>query len=343
MEQHKHPQLASNPLQLSVCVIGRNEGKHLPACAESLRKLDVLGISYETLFIDSASTDGSSDIAVKDFDNVLCLAPSTNLNAGAARHIGSLQARGDWILYMDGDMELAPEILTAIDDLIGSGRLDDGLCGFTENVYPDGGRDLIRFRGNREGANCRIFGGAVLLPRLKVLEAGNWSCALYAYEEAELYSRLLRLGVDVVWYDRRMVVHKTPRIPSWRKLFGYTIPYRSILGKKFYGVGQVTRLTLRNGNFFCFARLMPEAYLMLGSELIAIFIVPWLYWQAALVPAVVFGVNALRLALRSAISYTFWLPQLVFGVWRLHPDFRPTIEQVCGRYDLTEVTRNRVS
>lgn len=343
MAQHKQSQENSNAVRLTVCVIGRNEGHHLRACAESLCQLEALGISFETLFIDSASTDETSEIAAYNFDKVLCLAPSPHLNAGAARNVGTQHAMGDWVLYMDGDMELSPEVLTAVEDLISSGRLDEGLCGFTENVYPDGGRDLIRFRGNREGVNCHMFGGAVLLPRLKVLEAGNWSCALYAYEEAELYSRILRLGVNVVWCDRRLVIHKTPRIALGRKLIGYVLPYRSFLGKKFYGAGQVTRLTLRNGNFCDFARLKPQAYLMLASVLFAIFAVPWLQGWAALMPVAIFCVNALQLGVRGAISYTCWLSQMAFGFWKLHPDFRPTIESIRTRCELTEVSKGPVT
>lgn len=339
MKQKIVSQEATYTLQLSVCVIGRNEGRHLPACIASLRQLDALQINYETIFVDSASTDDSVVMAQRGFDKVLCLAPSALLNAGAARHVGTRHAKGDWVLYMDGDMELAPAILTAIDDLIRSGRLDEGLCGFTENVYPDGGRDLIHFRGNREGANCHMFGGAVLLPRRKVLEAGNWSCALYAYEESELYSRLLRRGVNVIWYDRRMVEHKTPEVSLIHKLLGAIVPYRSYLGKKFYGAGQVTLLTLRNGNFRDFASLKPEAYLMLASVLVAIAAAPWLSWAAGFVPILTFCVITLRQDVRCAVNYTCWLLQLAFGVWRLHPDFHPTVDQIRMRSELAAIER----
>lgn len=329
-------------IELTVCVIGRNEGHHLPKCIRSLYQLEKLKIKYETIFVDSASTDESTIIAEAGFDFVIKLRQSPFLNAGAARHIGTKHAKGDWILYLDGDMELAPEILINIENLIKSRRIDCGLCGFTENFYPDGSHDLIYFRGNRPGLNCRMFGGTVLLPRLKVLEAGNWSCALYAYEESELYSRLLQHEVSVIWYDQRMVLHKTPRISLSRKILGSIIPYRSYLGKKFYGAGQVTRLTLRNGNFFDFARLKPDAYLMLASILVAIACAPWMSWFAGLLPGLIFIILALRQGIRSAVNYICWLVQMAFGLWRLNPEYRPAVDQLLSQKNLFVHNHERI-
>lgn len=321
----------SRSIQLSVCVIGRNEGRNLPKCIASLGQLEALKIKYETIFVDSASADDSVIIAQSGFDYVLRLAQSQFLNAGAARHVGTKHAKGDWVLYLDGDMELAPEILPAIEELIRSRRTDCGLCGFTENVYPSGSRDLIYFRGNRAGYNCRMFGGAVLLPRLKVLEAGNWSCALYAYEESELYSRLLRCGASVIWHEQRLVVHKTQYVSKIRKLVGAIVPFRSYLGKKFYGAGQVTRLTLQNDNFFNFFFLKPDAYLMLVSFLIAVAGAPWLSWCAGILPALTFIVLTLRQGVPATVNNICWIVQVAFGWGRLNNRYYPVVDQVLIR------------
>ncbi len=340
MQQKSISQDASRTIQLSVCVIGRNEGHHLPKCIASLHQLETLKVAYETIFVDSASTDDSPIIAQSGFDYVLRLTQSPFLNAGAARHVGTQHAKGDWILYLDGDMQLAPEILSALNDLIRSRRTDRGLCGFTENFYPDGSRDLIYFKGNIAGSNCRMFGGAVLLPRSKVLEAGNWSCALYAYEESELYSRLLRRGASVIWCDHRMVTHSTPRVSLSRKLLGAIIPFRSYLGKKFYGAGQVTRLTLRNGNFGDFVRLKPDAYLMLASIFVALAAAPWLSWFAGLLPGLTFIFFTLQQGLRSAVNYICWIVQMAFGLWRLNPGYHPEVDQILVRKNLVAMNHD---
>lgn len=322
------PDKGHDAVQLSICVIGRNEGRHLAACAASLRQLDSLGIVYETVFVDSASTDDSVAIAHAHFEKVICLSASHLLNAGAARHVGTNHCRGTWILYMDGDMELCAESLPVIEDLIRSGRKHGGLCAYTENVFPDGTRDLIEFKGNLPGKPCRMIGGTSILPRDAVIAAGNWSCALFAYEESELYARLLSRDIEVIWHPCRLVEHKTPKVPTLRKLAGVIVPYRSYLGKKFYGAGQVTQLTLRNGNFRNFARLKPDAYLMSAGLVAAAIGAPILGWHALAFPAAAFLANCVRSGLHGAINNACWQSQLVCGLGRLTPDFTPAIEKV---------------
>jgi glycosyltransferase involved in cell wall biosynthesis len=323
--------IQNRPVQLSVCVIGRNEGKHLAACAASLEQLDMLRMPYETIFVDSASTDSSVPIARVHFDKVICLDASGYLNAGAARHIGTNACSGTWVLYMDGDMELSPEIIPAIRALLESGAQDRGLCAYTENVFPDGTRDLIEFKGNRPDYPCRMIGGTSILPRQKVIEAGNWSCRLYAYEEAELYCRLADLGTQVIWHACRLVEHKTPKVPLSRKLAGVLVPYRSYLGKKFYGAGQVTCLTLSGGHFMSFARKKPEAYIMTASLVLAAAFAPLLSWFALFLPSTAFAVNLARLGLRGAINQVCWQMQLVCGLWKQVPAFEPRIQQILVR------------
>ncbi|MEQ1579263.1 MAG: glycosyltransferase family A protein [Steroidobacteraceae bacterium] len=312
-------------------MIGRNEARHLPACLESLRQLVSLGIETETIFVDSASKDGSTEIARGGFDKVIRLEESPFLNAGVARNVGTHHATGRWVLYLDGDMELAPEILEAIKTLVRSGPRNHGLCGLTENVYPDGGRDLIRFRGNRHGEACRMFGGTVLLPRRHVLDCGNWPTALFAYEESELYSRLIRTDCRVVWHECRMVLHKAPRVSIARKLWGSMLPYRSFLGKKYYGAGQVTLLTLRRGHFRDFARLKPDGYVMIASILIAALLAPWLSWSAIVVPSLAFLRNTFVLGPRGAVNSLCWIPQVMLGMRKLKEGFQPRIESYYSR------------
>lgn len=323
-----HPEQANGAVQLSVCIIGRNEGRHLAACAASLRQLAALGIRYETVFVDSASTDDSVAIARAHFGKVICLSASQFLNAGAARHVGTNHCTGTWILYMDGDMELCPESLPVIDELIRSGRQHAGACAYTENVFPDGTRNLIEFKGNLPGKPCRMIGGTSILPRSDVIAVGNWACSLFAYEESELYSRLLAHGVEVIWHPCRLVEHKTPKVPTLRKLVGVVIPYRSYLGKKFYGAGQVTQLTIRSGNFSNFARLKPDAYLMSASLIAAVLASPMMGWYALALPAAALAINCVRSGIRGAVNNACWQSQLIFGLGRLESGFTPVIEQV---------------
>jgi glycosyltransferase involved in cell wall biosynthesis len=256
------------------------------------------------------------------------LEPNANLNAGAARHIGTLNSEGIWILYLDGDMEISESFLPVLSELINSDKRNEGLCGFTQNIYPDGGRDLIKFKGNINGYNCSSFGGAVVLPRRAVLDSGNWSCELFSYEETELYSRLsLRISA-VIWSDKIMVLHRTPRVTVPKKFLGGVLPFRSYLGKKYYGAGQVTLFSMRNGSFYSFFKMKPEPYFMYFSIMLALVTSPFFSWYSIKFVFVGLVINIFRVGMRGALNYAFWTPQILLGLWRLPRGFIPKIKTI---------------
>lgn len=309
---------------LSVCVIGRNEGRHLAQAAASLALLSEAGLAFETIYVDSASDDGSAAIADALFDCVIVLAAHASLNAGAARHIATCAARGHWVLYLDGDMELLADMVGPIAALVGSGDHQQGLCGYTVNHFDDGGVDRIEYRGNRHGQPCRGFGGAVLLPRQAVLDAGNWPLALFSYEESHLQACLDR-RVRILWYACDFVKHKTPRIGNWRKLSGLMWPASSYLGKKFYGPGQVTRLALAQGRFLRFLTIRPGGYAVLGGLGASFAALPWSPAAALGVAIVILG-PVLAHGLRPFVAALSWVPQIGFGWSRLDRQFAPSVK-----------------
>lgn len=319
---------------LSVCIIGRNEGRHLRAGAASLERLADAHLPFESIFIDSASSDDSVSIARDVFDVVIELAPSPNLNAGAARNIATQAARGTWILYLDADMELLPDMVAAIASLVAAGDRHAGLCGYTVNLYSDGTSDRIRYSGNRNGQCCHSFGGAVLLPRQAVLDAGNWPTCLFAYEETELYSRLLAGPLRVIWHECDFVLHKTPKVANRRKLTGLISPRGSYLGKKYFGAGQVMRLTLSEGNFWQFARIKPWGFVILAvliASLVATALTPW---GALLLLVAMLVIVAIK-GFKSFFVYCCWVPQIAFGLTKLERSFVPQVAA------LTETTRQQ--
>lgn len=314
-------------VDLTVCVIGRNEAAKLPACAASLCVLGAAGLRVETIFVDSASTDGSAEVALRHFDVVLELEGSNQLNAGAARAVGTAEATGRWMLYLDGDMRLRAEFMPQLLDLVVGASAAEGLAGQTRNVYPDGSTDLMLLVGNKPGLPCKAFGGAVLLRRDVVLAAGNWAPNLFSNEESELYSRLLQRLTRVLWTEAPMVDHVTAKYAPAHKLRGSLLPWGSHLGKKFFGAGQVTRRAWLHGHLSSFVRLKPLQYTMTAALLlsaigllVSLRLAPW--------PAllVFLWITSLR-GPKFAVNCICWTSQTLFGLSRLDPDFKPTLRQ----------------
>ncbi|MFO7951721.1 MAG: glycosyltransferase family 2 protein [Bacillota bacterium] len=103
----------AEPVWLSVVVIGQNEAANLPRLFASLPG----GKDVEWLYIDSGSGDDSKAVAKSQGAGVFVVDQESVFGPGTGRYIGTLEARGEWILYLDGDMVLREEFLSFIDKL----------------------------------------------------------------------------------------------------------------------------------------------------------------------------------------------------------------------------------
>lgn len=319
------PPNSASGVDLTICVIGHNEARNLPECAASLIRIRECSIAIETLFVDSASNDNSATIAAALFDTVVELKASPILNAGAARAAGTIESSGRWILYLDGDMRLRPEFDAELISTVLGAQGNKGLAGQTKNIYPDGSSDLMKLAGNLPGQPCKAFGGAVLLQRQCVIDAGNWAPNLFSNEEAELYSRLLMHGSTVLWTQTAMVDHITPKFNATNKLRGSLFPWGSHLGKKFFGAGQATRRAWREGNLSSFVRLKPLQFSMVVAVCLSVVTLVFSTQLAAWPIVCAFIWISIQRGLKFAMNCICWTSQTIFGWTKLDANYWPTI------------------
>jgi glycosyltransferase involved in cell wall biosynthesis len=90
---------------VSVIVITRNSGRTIAACLKSIRSQIYYPI--ELIVIDNQSIDETPDIAGKYADVVDTFGPERS----AQRNRGAELAGGDYLLFIDADMTLAPEVV----------------------------------------------------------------------------------------------------------------------------------------------------------------------------------------------------------------------------------------
>lgn len=93
--------MASATLPLTLIVITRNEADVIGRC------LDSVPFAAEKLVIDSGSTDGTPEIARHHGARVV---HQDWLGFGPQRNFASTQAQHDWILVLDADEALLPEL-----------------------------------------------------------------------------------------------------------------------------------------------------------------------------------------------------------------------------------------
>jgi glycosyltransferase involved in cell wall biosynthesis len=103
-----YPDPCKLPL-VSVIVTTRNEEKNLPTCLQSVTEQTYPRDRMEIIVVDNCSTDGTKELALRYTEKVHDRGPERS----AQRNYGVEKASGDYILYLDADMILSPDVVRA--------------------------------------------------------------------------------------------------------------------------------------------------------------------------------------------------------------------------------------
>ena len=103
--------------KLSVIVISKNEAANIRACLESVAWAD------EIIVVDSGSTDGTVELA-REFTSHVYLHPDWP-GFGPQKNRALDYAMGDWVLSIDADERVTPELRIAIEAVM---RNDANAC-----------------------------------------------------------------------------------------------------------------------------------------------------------------------------------------------------------------------
>lgn len=90
---------------VSVIITTKNEEQYIGVCLESIKKQTYGNI--ECLVVDNASCDRTKDIARRYTQHVYGKGPERS----AQRNYGARMAKGAYVLFLDADMELSPNVI----------------------------------------------------------------------------------------------------------------------------------------------------------------------------------------------------------------------------------------
>ena len=157
-----------DPLQVSVVIPVFNEELVLHEFYPRLKKeAESWGKSYELLFVDDGSTDGSFDLIckLKETDPTLRVVKLTrNFGQQAAVLAGFRQSRGDIVVQIDSDLQNPPEEINRL------------LNAFTDEV------DLVvTIPRKRRDSSLRIVGSKVLHYLAQVLFGNRFTLNLSSF------------------------------------------------------------------------------------------------------------------------------------------------------------------
>ncbi len=96
---------------LSAVIIARNEEPRIGS------SIDALNFTDEILVIDNNSTDKTAEVSRRHGARIISL---SNMDFAQLRNIGAKEAVSDWILYIDADETVTPELASSIRKTIGN-------------------------------------------------------------------------------------------------------------------------------------------------------------------------------------------------------------------------------
>ncbi|WP_120716547.1 glycosyltransferase [Tsuneonella amylolytica] len=278
--------------KIGVVVIGRNEGERLKCCLRSIPT------GLTTVYVDSASTDGSVEHArslgthVVELDLAVPFTAARARNEGAARLL-SLKPDVAFIQFVDGDCEFETGWLSAAKEFLTIRPDVAVVCGRRSERFPEA--SFYNALADREwdtpvgeAASC---GGDAMLRALAFREVGGFDAAMIAGEEPEMCSRLRTAGWKIWRLDCPMTVHDADmhRFRQWW--------LRTVRGG--FGYAQVwdrTRLTPRP----LYARSLARAlFWTLGVIVLAILLASLFGPRALLAAPIIWFVQWVRLSMRT--------------------------------------------
>jgi cellulose synthase/poly-beta-1,6-N-acetylglucosamine synthase-like glycosyltransferase len=201
---------------ISVVIIGRNEGARLERCLESVKRMRSPGGDVESIYVDSASADGSPQVAQASGAHTIVVRPRFP-SAALGRNAGWRRATGQFVLFLDGDTILDPNFVR--DSLPEFENREVAIVwGHRREIRPEASLfnrvldlDWIYRPGDTE-----FCGGDALVRRSALAEVGGFDETLIAGEEPEMCRRLRAKGYRIVHVDRPMTGHDMA-MHHWRQ------------------------------------------------------------------------------------------------------------------------------
>ena len=198
---------SSQPPNLSVVIIGRNEGERLERCILSAQAIQDWA-PIEIFYVDSGSTDGSPDLAARLGATVLPLPPGA-FTAARARNLGWRQAAGELVLFLDGDTILDADFpLHALSELRND-PANAAAWGHRREVCPclSVYVRILDLDWVYKPGETLFFGGDVLVRRAALEAVNGFDETLIAGEEPEMCRRMRNLGWRIQHIDVPMTLH----------------------------------------------------------------------------------------------------------------------------------------
>jgi GT2 family glycosyltransferase len=225
---------------LSIIVVNYNTCQLLDDCLHSLADAVSPPGGLEVIVVDNASSDGSQAMVQDKYPQVTLIASNENRGFSAANNMGTAEATGKYVLFLNSDTVVAADALVRPVEYM-EAHPDVGALTI-RLVYPNGERDPDNHRGfptpwnaicHFSGLN-RIFSGKpsfngyfmsfanfnethavdviagsyMLMPMALCRELNGWDETYFFYgEDVDFCYRIRQAGYQIIYFPHVEVLH----------------------------------------------------------------------------------------------------------------------------------------
>jgi glycosyltransferase involved in cell wall biosynthesis len=187
---------------ISVVIPAFNEAAGVERCLhETVAVLEQLGGEYEVVLVDDGSEDGTADLARRTANRlrrVRVLGHEVNRGKGSALARGAYAAVGDYVLFLDADMEVHPRQLALLWETL---QREDADVVIGSKLHPQSSIEYPR------GRRLISFGYYLLVRTLFRLPVHDTQTGLKLYKRDVLVRVVPRLLVKRFAHDLEALVN----------------------------------------------------------------------------------------------------------------------------------------
>ncbi|WP_095110746.1 glycosyltransferase family 2 protein [Pseudomonas sp. Irchel 3E20] len=292
---------------ISIVIPMYNEARHIGRTLQAARlAARAAGLECELLVMDNGSQDQGPQIARDCGARVWSL---PGLAIGALRNAGAAQAQGQWLAFIDADIEMPPDSLALLTGLEASGQADVLALDCDTPAQAPWFACAWQRRTLRPAHRPRppapwLPSANLLMRRHWFEQVGGFDEHLRTGEDKDLTQRLSRAGARLLAVNDSLALH-----------WGYEVNWREWMGKELWRQGSHVQLLRSRFNW----RLLRLPLLSLGVWALDALALAALFagqTRQALFLLLLTSLPALALSLRQSLSHRD--PWLSLQLWGLH-------------------------
>lgn len=277
--------MANKPF-ITVSIKTLNEAECIEKTIDSIQQ-QIADYPHKIIVADSLSTDNTQQLASAKGVTVVSLTQPVDRCCGVGHQLGYLYSEGEYLLLMDGDMELEKGFIDSAVTFLETHPEYAGVAGTVE--MDDAANYEFKSRKQRLHeiypiGDCDHLGGGGLYRRVAIEKIGYLTNRnLHAFEEAELGMRLLHAGYKLHRLDVPYFSHTSHNMPTFKLLMyrwrsGYNQAtgelLRSAWGRPY--LSHVLRMVKNEIIFSIYIFLLLLSILTFNPEIIGVALLPLL-------------------------------------------------------------------